>query len=107
DRYFGLGAANCKGSAAVHIWLAEQIAQAGGPRQGAVTFTFVTDEESLGERGMAYLRKTGIVKPEMLCFGAPTSNSLITSERGVMWVGIETFGKAAHAGAPETGDNAI
>src|SRR5690606_4290706 len=25
----------------------------------------------------------------------------------VMWVGIETFGKAAHAGAPETGDNAI
>lgn len=107
DRYYGLGASNCKGSAAVHIWLAEEIARQGGPQKGTVTFTFVTDEESLGERGMAFLRKAGIVKPDMLCFGAPTANSLITSERGVMWVGIETFGKAAHAGAPETGDNAI
>jgi acetylornithine deacetylase/succinyl-diaminopimelate desuccinylase-like protein len=72
-----------------------------------VTFTFVTDEESLGPRGMAYLRRAGLVAPDMLCLGAPTSNALITSERGVMWVAVETTGKAAHAGAPETGDNAI
>jgi acetylornithine deacetylase/succinyl-diaminopimelate desuccinylase-like protein len=56
---------------------------------------------------MAYLRKAGLVGPDLLCLGAPTSNALITSERGVMWVGIEATGRAAHAGAPETGDNAI
>ena len=72
-----------------------------------VTFTFVTDEESLGERGMAYLRNAGLVKPDMLFLGAPTSNALITSERGAMWVCIETSGKAAHTGAPEMGDNAV
>ncbi|MBC2886292.1 ArgE/DapE family deacylase [Ochrobactrum sp. CM-21-5] len=106
-RLYGLGASNCKGSAAVHIWLAEEIARRGGPKQGTVTFTFVTDEESLGEHGMAFLRKAGIVSPDMLCFGAPTSNTLITSERGVMWVAIEALGKAGHAGAPQSGDNAI
>ncbi|WP_046867003.1 M20 family metallopeptidase [Microvirga massiliensis] len=107
DRLYGLGASNCKGSMAVHLWVAEEIAKRGGPRRGTVTFTFVTDEESLGPHGMAYLRQAGLVKPTMLCLGAPTSNALITTERGVMWVAVETTGKAAHAGAPETGDNAI
>jgi succinyl-diaminopimelate desuccinylase len=107
DRLYGLGASNCKGSMAVHLSLAEEIAWRGGPRRGTVTFTFVTDEESLGPHGMAYLRRAGLVKPDMLCLGAPTSNALITTERGVMWVAVETTGKAAHAGAPETGDNAI
>lgn len=107
DRLYGLGSSNCKGSMAVHLWLAEEIVQRGGPRRGTVTFTFVTDEESLGPHGMAYLRQAGLVKPDMLCLGAPTSNALITAERGVMWAAVETVGKAAHAGAPETGDNAI
>lgn len=107
DRLYGLGSSNCKGSAAVHLWLAEEIARRGGPQRGTVTFTFVTDEESLGPHGMAYLRAAGLVRPDLLCLGAPTSNALITSERGVMWVAVETVGRAAHAGAPQTGDNAI
>lgn len=107
DRLYGLGASNCKGSAAVHLWLAEEISRRGGPKRGTITFTFVTDEESLGPHGMAYLRNAGLVRPDLLCLGAPTSNALITSERGVMWVAIETNGRSAHAGAPETGDNAI
>ena len=107
DRLYGLGSSNCKGSMALHLWLAEEIARRGGPTRGTITFTFVADEESLGPHGMAHLRKAGLVKPDYLCLGAPTSNALITSERGVMWAAIETTGKAAHAGAPETGDNAV
>src|SRR5262249_599621 len=34
---FGLGAGNCKGSMAVQLWLAEEIARAGGPKRGTVT----------------------------------------------------------------------
>ena len=104
---FGLGAGNCKGSMAVQLWLAEEIARAGGPRTGTVTFTFVGDEESLGPDGMAFLRETGKVKPDYLVLGAQTENQLITAERGVLWVGIETRGHSAHAGAPQRGDNAI
>lgn len=104
---FGLGAGNCKGSMAVQLWLAEEIARAGGPKSGTVTFTFVGDEESLGPDGMAFLRETGKVKPDYLVLGAQTENQLVTAERGVLWVGIETRGQSAHAGAPQRGDNAI
>ena len=103
----GLGAGNCKGSMAVQLWLAEAIARAGGPKRGTVTFTFVGDEENLGPDGMAFLRESGRVKPAMLVLGAQTENQLITAERGVLWVALETRGTAAHAGAPDKGDNAI
>jgi acetylornithine deacetylase/succinyl-diaminopimelate desuccinylase family protein len=103
----GLGAGNCKGSMAAQLWLADEIARVGGPKRGTVTFTFVGDEENLGPDGMALLRSTGKVKPDMLVLGAQTENQLITAERGVLWVAIETRGKAAHAGAPDRGDNAI
>ncbi len=104
---YGLGAANCKGSAAIQLWLAATIARRGGPAKGEVVFTFVTDEESLDANGMSALRSAGLVKPDMLLLGAPTENSLITVERGVLWVEIVTAGRAAHAGQPEDGDNAI
>ena len=107
DSVYGLGAANCKGSGAVQLWLAGEIARRGGPARGKVTFTFVADEESLGPNGMSYLREKGIVSPDMLLLGAPTDNTLIVAERGVLWVAIRTTGKPAHAGQPEDGDNAI
>lgn len=104
---FGLGAANCKGSAAVHLWLAEQIARCGGPVNGEVVFTFVGDEENLGPNGMAYLAEAGLVDPDALVLGAPTGNALIIAERGPLWVRVTSSGRSAHAGAPEEGDNAV
>lgn len=104
---YGLGAGNCKGSMAVHIWLAEEIARRGGPAKGELIFTFVADEENLGPDGMEHLRKTGKVRPDALILGAQTENNLIVAERGVMWARITTKGRAAHAGNPAAGDNAI
>jgi acetylornithine deacetylase/succinyl-diaminopimelate desuccinylase family protein len=103
----GLGAGNCKGSMAVQIWLAEEIARRGGPAKGEIIFTFVADEENLGPEGMEYLRKSGKVRPDALILGAQTENNLIVAERGVMWARIATKGRAAHAGNPGAGDNAI
>jgi len=104
---YGLGAGNCKGSMAVQIWLAEEIARRGGPAKGELIFTFVADEENLGPDGMAFLRKSGKVRPDALILGAQTENNLIVAERGVMWARITTKGRAAHAGNPGAGDNAI
>ena len=106
-RLHGIGASNCKGAMAVHLWLAEEIARRGGPRTGQVTFTFVGDEECIGPNGTAYLRQAGLVKPDILIVGATTDNQLITAERGVMWVRITTRGTAAHGGDPAAGDNAV
>ena len=104
---FGLGAANCKGSTAMHLWLAEEITRRGGPSNGEIVFTFVGDEENLGPNGMAFLGEADHVDPDMLILGAPTGNALIIAERGPMWVRITTSGASAHAGAPDAGDNAV
>jgi succinyl-diaminopimelate desuccinylase len=103
----GLGAGNCKGSMAVQLWLAEEIARQGGPARGELVFTFVADEENLGPDGMAFLRASGRVRPDVLILGAQTENNLIVAERGVLWARITTKGRAAHAGNPAAGDNAI
>src|SRR5207344_416248 len=104
---YGLGAGNCKGSMAVQLWLAEEIARRGGPARGELLFSFVADEENLGPDGMEFLRKSGRVRPDALILGAQTENNLIVAERGVMWARLTTRGKAAHAGNPSAGDNAI
>ncbi|MBL8675231.1 MAG: ArgE/DapE family deacylase [Rhodospirillales bacterium] len=104
---YGLGAGNCKGSMAVQLWLAEEIARRGGPARGEIAFTFVADEENLGPDGMDFLRASGRVRPDALILGAQTENNLIVAERGVMWARITTRGRAAHAGNPAAGDNAI
>lgn len=104
---YGLGAGNCKGSMAVQIWIAEEIARRGGPASGELIFTFVADEENLGPEGMEYLRDSGKVRPDALILGAQTENNLIVAERGVMWARLTTKGRAAHAGNPAAGDNAI
>lgn len=106
-RVYGLGACNCKSSIAVHLWLAREIARRGGPQRGEVVFTFVGDEENLGLDGLALLRRNGAVKPDLLVVAAQTRNRLVLEERGVMWVKVVTRGKAAHAGAPHTGESAI
>jgi acetylornithine deacetylase/succinyl-diaminopimelate desuccinylase-like protein len=106
-RVYGLGACNCKSSMAVHLWLAREIARRGGPQRGEVVFTFVGDEENLGTRGLAHLRKAGIVKPDILIVAAQTRNRLVLEERGVMWVRVSARGRAAHAGAPHAGESAI
>ena len=106
-RIYGLGANNCKGSAAVHLWLADEIARRGGPRLGSVVFVLAGDEERLGPEGTAFLREEGLIEPDALVLGSPTENQIIIEERGILWVEIETAGRAAHGGDPPAGDNAI
>ena len=107
DNIYGVGAGNCKGSMAVQIWLAEEIARRGGPKLGEIVFTFVGDEENLGPDGLCYLREEKIFNPEVLICGAQTQLQAIFEERGVIWVEIIATGSGAHAGEPENGDNAI
>ena len=106
-KIYGLGAANAKGSLAAQLWLAERVAASGGPKRGELVFAFVGDEERLGPDGLAYLRASGVVKPDILIVGGPTANQLVIAERGVMWVRVTTRGRTAHAGNPTSGDSAI
>jgi acetylornithine deacetylase/succinyl-diaminopimelate desuccinylase family protein len=106
-RAYGLGAANCKASMAIHLWLAREVSRLGGPKRGELVFTFAGDEENLGPNGLAAIRQEGLVKPDVLIVAAPTRNRLVVEERGVMWVKVTVRGRAAHAGAPHAGESAI
>jgi succinyl-diaminopimelate desuccinylase len=106
-RHAGLGAVNCKGSAATQLWVAQQVARAGGPQRGTLVFSFVGDEERLGPDGTQFLAEAGHLKADMLVMAAPTSNTLMVEERGVVWARLTAHGRGAHAGDPSAGDNAI
>ena len=107
-RIYGLGANNCKGSAAVHLWLADEVARRGGPAKGSVVFVLAGDEERLGSGGhRVSCARRGLIEPDALVLGSPTENQIIVEERGILWLEIETAGRAAHGGDPPAGDNAI
>ena len=104
---YGLGAVNCKGSAAVHLYLAKNLKKLFPNLKSNIDFTFVTDEENLGPDGTRYLRKIKKIRPHTLILGAPTNNDFVIEERGVFWIEIEVFGKTSHAGEPHKGLNSI
>ena len=107
DYSYGLGAVNCKGSAAVHLYLAKNFKRLFPEIRENVVFTFVTDEENLGPDGTEYLRKSKIIQPHTLILGAPTNNNFVIEERGVFWVEVNVLGKNSHAGEPHKGRNSI
>ena len=104
---YGLGAVNCKGSAAVHLYLAKNFKNLFPNIKENIDFTFVTDEENLGPDGTKYLKKHKVIKPHTLILGAPTNNNFVIEERGVFWLEINVSGKTSHAGEPHKGVNAI
>jgi len=104
---YGLGAVNCKGSAAVHLYLAKNFKRLFPNIKENIDFTFVTDEENLGPDGTKYLKKLKVIKPHTLILGAPTNNNFVIEERGVFWIEINLSGKTSHAGEPHKGINAI
>lgn len=104
---YGLGAVNCKGSAAVHLYLAKNFKNLFPNIKENIDFTFVTDEENLGPDGTKYLKKQKVIIPHTLILGAPTNNNFVIEERGVFWLEINVSGKTSHAGEPHKGINAI
>ena len=104
---YGLGAVNCKGSAAVHLYIAKNFKNLFPNIKENIDFTFVTDEENLGPDGTKYLKEQKVIKPHTLILGAPTNNNFVIEERGVFWLEINVSGKTSHAGEPHKGINAI
>ena len=72
---YGLGAVNCKASAAVQLYIAKNLKKNFKNLKERICFTFVTGEENLGPEGTFYLRKKNLIKPHTLILGAPTNNN--------------------------------
>ena len=104
---YGLGAVNCKASAAVQLYIAKNLKKKFKKLKEKICFTFVTGEENLGPEGTFYLKKKNLINPHTLILGAPTNNNFLIEERGVFWAKVTIKGKTSHAGEPEKGINSI
>ena len=67
-----------------------------------------TADEEAGMSGSLTLTNKGIINDAiMLIIGEPTNLSLGIAEKGLLWVKLKIYGRAAHGSMPEEGINAI
>ncbi len=108
DKLYGRGAYDMKGSAAVMLGLAENLAAKSPP--GDVHLTFVCDEEDLSI-GMEHLMVDWFTSldepPAAAIILEPTEEQIGICHKGFAWYEITIKGKAAHGSRPEEGLDAI
>src|SRR5205085_9439981 len=75
------------------------------PSETEITFGGLVDEESAqtGSRALAADK----FRADLAIVGEPTKLKVVTAHKGVLWLELETRGKAAHGARPELGRNAV
>jgi len=107
-RIYGRGSADMKGGIAAIVNAIGEIADSGTKLQGDIILFGAAGEETDSCGTKRFVRDygwlpelAGVVLPE------PTDFEIITAHRGMLWLKVETFGKAAHSSTPQLGVNAI
>lgn len=104
DRLIGPAIFDMKGSIAVLMELLAELHAT--PLQSRVMVQFVSDEETGGHRGTAFLAKNGYQGDFLICC-EPTHLKISVQSKGAFFVKISVTGKAAHGSRPWLGENAI
>ena len=104
---FGRGACDAKGPIVGALEAVEILRSASVELSGTLELVLVSDEETMGFQGARHLLKEGIVSPDRVIVGEPTSLRVVIAQRGACWIDLATHGRAAHGSAPERGVNAI
>lgn len=105
-RLFGRGACDTKGSVAAMLMALCELAQgAQRPEETEIIFAALVDEEQ-SQAGSRALAARGVTA-DLAIVGEPTRLQVVTAHKGIMWIGLETRGKAAHGSSPELGRNAV
>ncbi len=107
-RIYGRGSMDMKGGITAAVTAIRQIVDSKTKLKGDIIFVALAGEEtdSCGARRFAESfhpssKLAGVIVPE------PTDFEVVTAHRGILWLEIKTFGKAAHSSTPELGVNAI
>jgi len=107
-RIYGRGSADMKGGIAAIVTTLRQIVESGVKLEGDIILFAAAGEETDSCGAKRFIRDwdgmpqiAGVVLPE------PTDFEVVTAHRGMLWLKVETGGKAAHGSTPELGINAI
>ena len=105
-RLFGRGACDTKGSVSAMLVALMEVSGSGKrPAQTEIVFAGLVDEES-GQAGSRALLAAN-VRADLAIVGEPTSLRVVTAHKGVLWLKLESHGRAAHGARPELGVNAV
>jgi acetylornithine deacetylase/succinyl-diaminopimelate desuccinylase family protein len=105
----GRGSSDMKSGLVVILYALRLMKELSLDLKGRISFSFVPDEESGGQRGTKYLVDRGFL-PEK-CLGMlmpePTSGSVWSANKGALTYRITVLGKPAHVGLAHRGVNAF
>ena len=104
---WGRGSCDAKGPIVAALEAAEILRSSDLGLAGTLELELVSDEETMGFLGAGHLVSEGLVKPDLVIVGEPTSLRLVVAQRGACWIRLATRGVAAHGSAPERGVNAV
>lgn len=102
---YGRGATDMKGPLAAMVGAVRAIQKSGISLRGRVMITAVVGEEQ-DQAGTKQLAKDGI-RADFAIVGEPTGLRPVIAHKGNIYYDIVTVGRAAHAGVPHQGVNAI
>ncbi len=107
-RVYGRGAHDMKSGIAAAMVAAKALQLEKIDLNGALSFSFVPDEEKDGEAGAKFLAEQKIVQADycMVCESSG-STGFYNGHRGCLWLEITTHGKPAHGSQPWLGINAF
>ena len=108
-RIFGRGAADMKGPIAALCAAIIDVAESGWQLKGDIIFAATAGEETDSCGAKKFISENGDDLPDLagVVINEPTNFDIVTAHRGMFWIKVKTFGKAAHGSMPQLGINAI
>lgn len=106
-RVYGRGAGDDKASVTAQVLAALAVKRSGIPLAGQLIVNEVSDEETAGVAGAAFIARERLFEPDWMIVGEQTLNRVCVGEKGSAPTRLTVHGRTAHGALPWEGANAI
>lgn len=106
-RIYGRGAGDDKASVTAQVMAALALQRSGIPLAGQIIVNEVSDEETAGVAGAAFIARERFFEPDWVIVGEQTLNRVCVGEKGSAPTTLTVRGRTAHGALPWEGVNAI
>lgn len=106
-RLYGRGAVDQKALIAAVLSAIDALVRSGRKPGAGIQLSFVCDEESGGEDGLAFLAGTGLLRADWVLGEGSSGRNIAIGSKGVIWADVTVKGRSAHGAIPWTGRNAF